>query len=644
MKSKLGLLPILFLWSVSAIAQEAPSTLDEVQVMPADTLKVQAWIDLSNAAMRDNFELARAYGDSALTLASQLGDEKRQALAHRQIATAAYYGSQLEDALEHYGAILDYYRRTGDDMNAAKILNNIGLVKRSQAQHDEAMQYFFEALRIKEQFPDTNSLAYTYNTIGETFAIKGDFVQAEEFFQKALAGFRAADNVPMVNVMLLNLGGFYRDQGDAVRALEYIKDSKEYFEVHGPKRELARAHYLLGGLYLDQGDLPKSKSSFLRSKIYFDSLGATMRSLGCVLNLSEVARLQGDIPEAKKLAGEALDQSRAIGTNEQVARALQLLSALYKAEGNYRQAMEYLEAHYEVQDSILNEQSNRTIAELEEKYQSEVKERQLAELSATNQMNELNLKKQREQTRLLLLFAALIGVIALLLFNQYRAKKRHNDLLLEKNAIVQASLEEKEVLLKEIHHRVKNNLQFISSLLNLQSRHVLDPGSQQVLRESKNRIHSMALVHQKLYQEDNLTGVEMRSYIVNLLDSLLHAYQIDRTKVAVRIELDDINLDIDSAMPIGLILNELITNACKYAFAGREKGSLLVELREQANRLRLCVSDDGPGLPADFRLEESEQFGFELVRSLAARLKADIQVESRPGVAIALDITQYQKV
>ena len=88
MKSKLGLLPILFLWSVSAIAQEAPSTLDEVQVMPADTLKVQAWIDLSNAAMRDNFELARAYGDSALTLALQLGDEKRQALAHRQIATA----------------------------------------------------------------------------------------------------------------------------------------------------------------------------------------------------------------------------------------------------------------------------------------------------------------------------------------------------------------------------------------------------------------------------------------------------------------------------------------------------------------------------------------------------------------------------
>lgn len=603
--------------------------------MPDDTLKVQGWIDLSQASLQHNFERARDYGDSAVALATRLGFTKGIAFGHRQMGAANYYAGHLDEAFQDYQVALAFYRQTGDAINEAKILNNIGLVKRSQARHDEAMEYFFQALEIKEQLRDTNSLAYSYSTIGETYAIKGDFEKAESYFLQALEGFRAVDNQQMANTMLLNLGGFYRDQGDFDKALEYVMASKAYFDQNGPKREVARIYYILGGLHLSKNELDKGAQSFQTAKIHYDSLGAAMQSIGCMLNLSRIALKQGKSGQAKDQAKQSLEMAKNLGTREQVATALELLSDIYREEGNYQQALSFLEDYHQVQDSISSEQSRRTIAELEEKYQSEQKERQLAELTATNQANEFNLAKQQGQKRLLAIFALLVVVIALLLFSLYQAKKRHNK-------IIQTSLDEKEVLLREIHHRVKNNLQFISSLLSLQTRHVSDPKTLEVLLEGNNRINSMALVHQKLYQEHNLTGVDMPSYISNLLDSLLHAYKIDRTRVAIQAQIDELVLDIDTATPIGLILNELITNAFKYAFADRPNGILQISLTEREGSLQLGIRDNGKGLPPDFNLAESPQFGFELVRSLARQLKAEIVIENQQGTAITLKIAKYQ--
>jgi two-component sensor histidine kinase len=232
----------------------------------------------------------------------------------------------------------------------------------------------------------------------------------------------------------------------------------------------------------------------------------------------------------------------------------------------------------------------------------------------------------------------------IMVYSRFKTKKKNNEALKEKNAIIQHSLDEKEVLLREIHHRVQNNLQFVSSMLNLQSRRVNDEYTLNVLKDCKLRIQSMAMIHQKLYQEDSLKGINILNYTQNLIESLMHSYQIDSSEVDVELDIEQLYLDINSPIPIGLILNELITNCFKYAFTEKIRARLVVTLKETEGGLHLTVEDNGPGLPSNFEVDGSDSFGLKLVKSLAAKLKAEIQMKSEHGAEVSVLIKEYEKV
>jgi PAS domain S-box-containing protein len=160
---------------------------------------------------------------------------------------------------------------------------------------------------------------------------------------------------------------------------------------------------------------------------------------------------------------------------------------------------------------------------------------------------------------------------------------------------IKSSLKEKEVLLKEIHHRVKNNLQVISSLLRLQSASIKDPEALEMFKESHHRVRSMALVHEKLYQSSDLSRIRFAEYTQNLVDNLIRSYGVGANKIATKVDVGDFALDIDTAVPCGLIMNELLSNSFKHAFPGNSSGEVRVELRAQnPTRLELTIADDGP--------------------------------------------------
>jgi two-component sensor histidine kinase len=642
MKTKLLFSLACLLLGLGLGAQTGPADPQVVSEMPVDTNKVLAWLDLSKATQRNDLEKAYIYADSAWQLAEALDFLPGKVKSQRQMGNTAYYGSNFPAALDHYQYAWKFYSRVGDELNAAKMINNRGLVFRSLGQIDSAVHYFYQSLEVKEQLGDTSSMAYSYNTLGETFAMRKEFEKAEPLFLKALEGFQQTGNAPMEYGLYLNLGGFYRDQGKLAEALPYIQKGLAYYEVNGPQREVGRGKYILGGLYFDQGKYAESEAAYLESKAVFDSLKSDMRILGCLLRLSEVALAQGQNSRALELARAGRKKALELGTREQEAQALQVLIDVHKKEGNYRSALEYTESYHTVMDSVVNIKTRQTMAELEQKYESERRERELADLTAANQLNEINLARQQQVQRWLILIVVLVVIIAVLLFNQYRIKQRTNRVLREKNEVIQKSLEEKEVLLREIHHRVKNNLQFISSMLRLQTRHVSDPQTRAVLEEGNHRINSMALVHQKLYQEDNLTGVDMVSYIENLLDTLRHAYRAKERQIEVQTQLDPFVLDIDTALPIGLIVNELVTNSFKHAFAEEERGSIIVILQKKENNLVLIVKDNGKGLSPTFNLSANDRFGFELIESLASKLKARLELSEGPGLEVTLSISQFQ--
>ena len=203
-----------------------------------------------------------------------------------------------------------------------------------------------------------------------------------------------------------------------------------------------------------------------------------------------------------------------------------------------------------------------------------------------------------------------------------------------------ASLQEKEVLLKEVHHRVKNNLQVVSSLLDLQSQRIQEPQVLEMFRESQNRVKSMALIHEKLYQSESLSKVNLADYIESLVMYLIQAYAVNPDRIALQLNLEPLALNLDTAIPCGLILNELISNAMKYAFPGNMGGTLWISLHsscsavssQENNVFELVVGNDGVKLPKLLDLSSAKTLGFQLVNILIQQLQGQIEVSQNQGI------------
>jgi PAS domain S-box-containing protein len=208
---------------------------------------------------------------------------------------------------------------------------------------------------------------------------------------------------------------------------------------------------------------------------------------------------------------------------------------------------------------------------------------------------------------------------------------------------LKASLREKEVLLKEIHHRVKNNMQVVSSLLSLQAQHLHDPTAIGMFKDSQHRIRSMALVHEKLYQSKDLSRIDFGQYLQNLVVYLVHSYQIDSGRVRLKIDVGDAALDINTAVPCGLVVNELVTNALKHAFPGGRKGEVRISLRPGADgRFTLTVRDDGVGWPQGSDFRQTDTLGMQLVTMLVSQLDGTIELTRKPGTAFRISFRELK--
>jgi PAS domain S-box-containing protein len=205
---------------------------------------------------------------------------------------------------------------------------------------------------------------------------------------------------------------------------------------------------------------------------------------------------------------------------------------------------------------------------------------------------------------------------------------------------LKASLREKEVLLKEIHHRVKNNLQITSSLLKLQSNYIRDPDAQEMFDESQNRIRSMALVHEKLYQARDLSRVDFAEYAKSLAALLFRSYGVDRTRIELVLKTEELPLPIDVAVPCGLILNELVSNCLKHAFPPGSSGHVTIAIERGRDRAVIAVGDDGIGLPAGLVPERTDTLGLQLVHTLADQLHARLEFERQAGTRVRLTLVE----
>jgi PAS domain S-box-containing protein len=201
---------------------------------------------------------------------------------------------------------------------------------------------------------------------------------------------------------------------------------------------------------------------------------------------------------------------------------------------------------------------------------------------------------------------------------------------------MQASLQEKTVLLREIHHRVKNNLQIISSLLNLQSKYIADENAFEVFKESQNRVKSMAIIHEKLYQSGNFAEINVAEYLKNLTASIYSSYGVELDVISLEINAQHIFLDITTAVPCFLIINEMITNCIKHAFPGDRRGKITINFEKTNDKHIIRIQDDGIGLPKDLNINKTSTLGMQLINNLTAQLDGEIQVKSNNGTEFTI--------
>jgi two-component sensor histidine kinase/PAS domain-containing protein len=207
---------------------------------------------------------------------------------------------------------------------------------------------------------------------------------------------------------------------------------------------------------------------------------------------------------------------------------------------------------------------------------------------------------------------------------------------------IQRSLREKDVLLKEIHHRVKNNLQIIISLLNLQSGYIKDAATLKAVKDGQLRVRSMALVHEKFYQAEELLEINFGEYIDKLCQYLYQAYGDRTDRIKIKLNVDPVGLDMDTAMPCGLLVNEIVSNSYKYAFPDGYSGSITIDFHRLDGAVQLKIQDDGIGLPAGFLFESAESLGMQLIQALTSQLDGNVEVDRKNGTAFSV-IFPYPK-
>jgi two-component sensor histidine kinase len=347
----------------------------------------------------------------------------------------------------------------------------------------------------------------------------------------------------------------------------------------------------------------------------------------------------------KPLATSTVTVTKPSNKQEIYLKNLKKAEERFVAKGNYKDAYEISLLLKQANDSLAKNEARQHLLQEKLRYDS----LHQAEKNKTYQKDLFQKQTEVESSRkivyLVIAALALALLLALAFYRNYRNTKKANLIIAqqqleteEKKRIIEISLTEKETLLKEIHHRVKNNLQIISSLLNLQANRTDDENLKRIMSEARNRISSMALIHQKIYQSGNLSSVDFQAYIEQMAQSIDANFNNEKKNIVQHINTHGLALDIDTSIPLGLIINELLTNSYKYAFADRSSGTITISLKEKnAEELELHVSDDGKGLPPDFDPSTLNSLGLKLVKGLASQIKGIVRFEGNAGTHCFID-------
>ncbi len=348
------------------------------------------------------------------------------------------------------------------------------------------------------------------------------------------------------------------------------------------------------------------------------------------LALAECHLQLDHLQTAKKLLDKELNMTRA----EHIVKRNRLLANYYEEVGDFQNEAYYLKRNVHIQDSVNTNESSikkqqlvAVVAQEDLANSRRMIDQQKLEMERAR--SEMQAKDERINLVFISLIFTLLGFAGLVY--AYLKSIKNQRLIAEQKHIIEASLVEKDSLLKEIHHRVKNNLQMVSSLLSLQTKNTRSKAVIEALEEGKSRVKAMALIHQKLYQNDDLSVIEMQGYIESLVNSVQSVFRKGGHNINITIDAEGVELDIDRAIPFGLVLNELVSNSFKYAFPenreNNENNKIYIHIRKNGEHGFFEYTDNGVGLPEDSDERMNSTMGIRLMNRLVNQLQSTLNID-----------------
>ncbi len=663
--------PFVFLFLFASLGTGWAFQFKEIKNIDARSSKMYKKVNQALGAGK--YDLAEAQLDSMLVLAKQEGDTLNMAVAYEGLIEMNYLGNNLSKAKNYALIALELLKNTNDSLRLSLMYTRIGSINMRNGDFENVRSflkkgesyainekktnpfyinytewnrfykgigkpdssiYYLLLLKDKIQAEDTVRLSHTYSAIGRTFLTLNNKERALEFCNKAL-GLLDSDKhrlsrakVETIKAAILINQGRY-DEAEAFLKTNnplfnnpHLIKHKEEKNILKAKIALAKSQYSLAEdiiAKIDQSSyneysLPLIKMDIMRGEIALAK--NQLQELGAILKKIKMHLDQVD----------HLDVERSYHA---------LASNYFQQTGNFKKANEALLTKEIIQDSLYNIQRINLAQNLESKYKRVQQDQQIATMSIQEELSQTRMTQQRW-----LIFGALF--IATIFAGLFLKFSQQNKKIKEQNIVISKALAEKEILLKEIHHRVKNNLQVISSLLGLQSRKIKDQAALDAINEGRTRVQSMSLIHQNLYKENNLTGVEIKNYLGKLCKNLFATYNISNEQIHLKTSIENIILDVDSIVPIGLILNELISNALKHAFPKGGSGIININISENTDGLLIVVQDNGIGMKSDDPLVDSDSFGYHLIKVFQRKLNADLNISTSNGTSISILIRNYK--
>ena len=578
----------------------------------------------------NNFERSLKVAKWGVQQAQEAGQNEYIAKFNSEMAASFSSLAQYDSSLVYYDKVIDYAKQYGHLPMLANALKWKGLVKVNQGFFLESFALYMKSLKIYETLEDGHGIAKLNNKICDVLYFM------ERYDEGIMHGKRAEKILEKIDdgYLLFNtyqlIGDNYMGINEYDKALDYIDKSM----VLAIKLEVSPIS--MASLYNARGNALKLMARYDESVAEYRLSNDIVHELNhpggmsaTLANLSDVYMRQGDYESALPYQLASYELMKKHGINMNRMELIDNLSTIYKNLNQFEKALLYREQHQNIRDSTMSLEKDEITKELSAKYETEKKEELIS-------LQQDKLSRQRLLQILGLNFLAALTGMLLLLYRNYKLKQKTNAKLSLANNQLEIKNKENELLLKEIHHRVKNNLQTVSSLLSLQSRSISDKTALDAVQESKNRVASMAMIHQKLYQRDNLAAIEMRDYFETIGKAIINSFGEKAKNVDLDIQMNEFELDVDTAVPIGLIANELITNSLKHAFPNNEGGMVSITLSEEDNLIKLTIADNGKGVPQPSSESIKRGFGTQLVQLLTAQLDGKIDRSTTDGTSTVI--------